>query len=420
RATDDEITHIRNRLQETLEITRCAKPLCEKDELKIFDEFAGVLEAATHPSDIIKLRQLDSDYRQHCQNIIERLHQKDIQLENSMRKYNPPEYFWEESDIIHKDYTITQTDIIEFVHQFESILEELAPVLEKNKKSYKILSSYHNVVEKQIKKRLEKSETVTVDDLKIAHQGQFMRLYSYYHPDIFYHRKLKTLSWKSDIEHEEAEVERPLIIKITDADMHGGLIAHIEIVRNSGFGTKLEYDTSANGELVIENPGEGQYILTVSAENHKMAKVDTALPADCIEIELTPSEIIDSLCKHKEKAVRKSMKRYSNAVDEMLAKEGVATSSMNMRINEEYRSCFLYIYAEDKTNIHFVKYNDEHLIYDENVICERVIDIARQRDNPPTVEEIRNEIGIPSDDVRKIFAIVDAKSELPYKLHETN
>ena len=418
RATDDEITRIRNSLQETLEITQCAKPLCEKDELKIFDEFARVLEAAIHPSDIIKLRQLDSDCRQHCTNIIERLHQKDIQLEASMRKYNPPEYFWKESNIVHKDYTITQINIIDFVHQFEYILEELAPVLEENKKCYKILSSYHNVIEKQIKKHLVESEIVMVDDLKIAHQEEFMRLYSYYHPEIFYHRGMKTLSFRNDVKTGEVEIEHPLIINITDADTRENIAAHIEIVRSSGFGTKLEYDTDADGELVIESPGDGKYILTVGAPHHKSAKIDIARPVKNIDIALQPSELIDSLCKHKEEAVRKSISRYSNAVDRSLAESGIATSSMDMRINKEYRPCFLHIYAENKPHIHFIQYNDEYLIYDENVICERVIDIARHRDTPPIAEEIRSEIGIPFDDVIKIFALIDARNELPYKLHK--
>ncbi len=420
RATDDEFTSIRNRLMETLEISQCAKPLCEDYELDKFDEFAEVLETAIHPSDIIKLRQLDSDYRQHCQNIVDRLHEKDIQLEDKMRKYAPPEYFWQESDIPRNNYTITQTDSIEFAQQFELILEELPPVLEKNKRSYKILSSYHNVIEKQIKKRLAESDIVTVDDLKIAHQEEFMHLYSYYHPEIFYHRGTKTLSLKNGVKTEEDEIEHPLTINITDADTNDNLIAHIEIVRSSGFGTKLEYDTDADGELVIESPGDGKYVLTVCAPNHKSAKIEIVHPVKNVDIALAPSELIDSLCKHKEKAVRKSISRYSNAVDEVLAESGIATSSMNMRINEEYRPCFLHIYAENKPHIHFIRYNDEYLIYDENVICERVIDIARQRDTPPAIEEIMYEIAIPFDDVRKIFALIDAKNELPYKLHETN
>lgn len=420
RATDDEFTSIRNRLMEALEVIQCAKPLCEDDESEKFDEFAEVLETATHPSDIVKLRQLDSDYRQHCQNIIDRLHEKEIQLEGRMRKYAPPEYFWQESDLIQKNYTITQTDVIEFAQQFKSILEEFAPVLEKNKRSYKILSSYHNVIEKQIKKHLVESEVVTVDDLKIAHQEEFMHLYSYYHPEIFYNRSMKTLSLKNGAITEEIEIEHPLTINITDADTKENLAAHIEIVRSSGFGTKLEYDTGADGELVIESPGDGKYILTVGAPHHKSAKIEIVRPVKNIDIALSASELIDSLCKHKEEAVRKSIKRYSNAVDEALAESGIAISSMNMRINEKYRPCFLHIYAENKPHIHFIRYNDEYLIYDENVICERVIYIARQRDTPPTVEEIMTEIGIPFDDVRKIFALIDVRNELPYKLHETN
>ena len=419
-ATDDEFTSIRERLMETMEVFQCAKPLCEDDELKKFDEFVNVLETAIHPSDIVKLRQLDSNYRQHCQNIIDRLHKKNIKLEERMRTYAPPEYFWHESDIIRKNYTIPQTDLFEFTQQFKSILEELTPVLEINKRSYKILSSYHNVIEKQIKKHLVESKIVMVDDLKIAHQEEFMHLYSYYHPEIFYHIGMKTLSLKNDAKIDEVEIEHPLTINITDTDTKEKLAAHIEIVRSSGFGTKLEYDTDANGELVIEGPGDGKYILTVLAPHHKSTKMEIVYPVKNVDIALVPSELIDSLCKHKEEAVRKSIKRYSNAVDETLAEFGIATSSMDMRINEEYRPCFLYIYAENKPHVHFIQYNNEYLIYDENVMCKRIIEIARQRDASPTVEEIRNEIGIPFDDIRNIFALIDTKNELPYKLHETN
>lgn len=420
RVTDDEFTSTRGRLMSALEVSQCAKPLCEDDELEKFNEFAEVLKNAIHASDIVKLRHLDSNYRQHCQNIIDRLHIKDIQLEEKMRTYAPPEYFWQESDIIRKNYTITTTDIIEFAQQFKSILEELAPVLEKNKRSYKILSSYHNVIEKQIKKHLVESEIVTVDDLKIAHQEEFIHLYSYYHPEISYNRGMKTLSLKDGEIPEEVEIEHPFTINITDADTKENLAAHIEIVRSSGFGIKLEYDTDADGELVIESPGDGKYILTVGAPHHKSEKIEIVSPVKNIDIALQPSKLIDSLCKHKEDAVRKSIERYSNAVDEALAESGIATTFMDIRINEEYRPCFLHIYAENKPHVHFIQYNDEYLIYDENVICERIIDIARQQDTPPTVEEIRDEIGIPFDDVRKIFALVDAKNELPYKLHEAN
>ena len=411
-----EFTDMRDHLIEAIEISMCSDPLCNEDEQQRFYQIAKKIEELVNPSGISTLTDIENDFIQHCRNVIGRIQKDGIHIEKNIRKLAPPQNYWKESEIATKEYAITETHIVEFAKQFCSIINELEQIHEKDKNAYKVLTSYHNVIEKQIKKRISESNTVGLDDIGVLNADEFMYLYSYYHPKVFYHRSLKTLSLKTDAEPEMIAVEKALVFKVTDADTGEGIAAHIVMVRDSGIGVDLDYDIGANGELTIEKPSEGQYTLIASAENYNSMKLEVTNPSDTIEIKMICLPPVDSLCKDKDEAVRRNIKRYSNFVDEALTDTGVATSSLDIRIKEEYRPCFLKIYAEDKTNIHFIKHNKEHLIYDENVIRDRIIDIAKQMDSPPSAEDIAKDIDIPLTEILRIFEIINGSNDLHYKL----
>lgn len=411
-----KFTDMRDNLIEAIEKSMCGDSLCNEDEKQRFYQIAKKLEELVHPSGISTLANIENDFRQHCRDVIERVHKDGIRMEESIRILSPPKHYWEESGIAGREYAIIDAHIVEFAKQFCSIIDELEQVFEKDKNAYKVLTSYHNIVENQIKKRILELNTVGLDDLNLPNADDFMQLYSYYHPEIFYHRSLKTLSMKTNAEPEKVAVEPVLVFKVTDADTGDGIAAHIKMVRDSGIDVNFNYDIGASGELTIEKPSGGQYILIASAENYNSVKLEITDPSDIIEIKMIGLPPLDSLCKNKDEAVRRNIKRYSNVVDAALANTGIATQSLDMRIKEEYRPCFLKIYAEDKPNVHFVEHNNEHLIYDEDVIRDQIIEIANHMDNPPSTEDVAKEINIPLTELSRMFETINDRNDLPYRL----
>lgn len=372
-----------------------------------FMEFREQVFGATGPEKLVRLNEIGNAFIKHCQTIVDRTHTELSSVENRIKEFMPPDYFWKESDLAEKDYTLRgeeDEDVGDTTRSFTSAISELIPVLNINHKSYKILNSYHQTIERQIRKRLLASGMVSEDDLKVKHPGDFLRLYDYYHSDASYNTGDRTL-----ILAEGAKViENPLTIKITDADGNGILGADITLMHESGIGVTLNYVTGEDGCVTIENPGEGRYRLIVDAAQYRKHESTTVLPAEDIGIKLEKMGIKDYLCRKKAQSIKNNLNRYAGDVLKELNKNGIVSSEFDMYINKEYRPCLLYILAEEYPNLRFVSSDFEYLVYDEDRMASRLIEMAGTAGKDRYAISDFN-IPLPSEEILYLIEIAEKK-----------
>ncbi|KAF5411012.1 MAG: carboxypeptidase-like regulatory domain-containing protein [Euryarchaeota archaeon] len=389
---------------------------------KKFMEFKETVVALLSPEKLVQLNEIGDAFVKHCQGIVDRMHAELSDTETQIKEFMVPEYFWRESGLEEKEYALDKETTESAAASFVSMIGELMPALYMDRKAYKILNSYHQTVERQIKKGLVSNGSVPEANLKVAHPEDFLRLYDYYHPDASYSDGTLHLA-------EGAKtIENPLTITVTGADLDADAEvdagenaiqdAKITIVRGSGIGVTLHQITGEDGSVTIENPGEGKYQLIVDADQYRRHEDTIVLPAERIDIKLERLGIKDYLCREKEKSIRENLKRYSSDVLKELDRAGVVSSEFEMYINKEYRACVLYILAEEYPNLRFISSGSEYLVYDEQKMVSRLIDSAKAINKDTyTISDL--DIPLPDGEVYHLIEIAgDAGTHIAVEQHD--
>ncbi|HIE31684.1 MAG TPA: carboxypeptidase regulatory-like domain-containing protein, partial [Methanosarcinales archaeon] len=172
-------------------------------------------------------------------------------------------------------------------------------------------------------------------------------------------------------------IENPLPITVTDAEGNRIEGANITLMRESGIGVTLRYVTGEDGSVMIENPGDGRYMLVVGAPEYREYEGTTVLPAQNIDVKLERISIKDYLCRKKTQSIKSDLKRYSSDVLREIDRNGIVSSDFEMYINREYRACLLYILSEEYPNLRFVSSDSRYLLYDESRMVSRLIEAAK-------------------------------------------
>ncbi|MEA1945533.1 MAG: carboxypeptidase-like regulatory domain-containing protein [Euryarchaeota archaeon] len=361
-ATKEEFQTYRNLLIDALDVAIGAI-----DDKK-FIEFKEEALGASSPEKLVQLGEIGDAFMEDCQKIVDQMHAELSSTEDRIKEFVPPDYFWKESGLAEKEYTLDKKDVLDAAGSFVSMLSELVPALDTDRRSYKILNSYHRTIERQIRKQLIAHGMVSEDDLKVAHPADFLHLYDYYHPDASYSDRILRLAEGAKM------IENPLTINITDADENRIEGAKITLMHETGIGVTLNYITGEDGSVMIENPGEGTYRLVVDAAQYRKHESTTVLPADNIDIKLEQMGIKDYLCREKAQSIKDNLSRYASDVLKELNKSGVVSSEFEMYINKDYRACLLYILAEEHPNLRFVSSDSEYIVYDEEKMVSRLIE----------------------------------------------
>ena len=392
---------------------------------KKFMEFKETVVALLSPEKLVQLNEIGDAFVKHCQEIVDRMHAELSETETQIKEFMVPDYFWKESGLEEKEYALDKGNIESAAASFASMIGELMPALYMDRKSYKILNSYHQTVERQIKKGLVSNGSVPEADLKVAHPEDFLRLYDYYHPDASYSDGTLHLAEGAKI------IENPLTITVSGADLDAEAGAEVDagenairdakitIVRGSGIGVTLHQITGEDGSVTIENPGEGKYQMIVNSDQYRRHEGTIVLPAERIDIKLERLGIKDYLCREKEKSIRENLKRYSSDVLKELDRAGVVSSEFEMYINKEYRACVLYILAEKHPNLRFVPSGYEYLVYDEQKMMSRLIDSAKAINKDTyTISDL--DIPLPDGEVYHLIKIAgEAGTHIAVEQHDT-
>ncbi|MEA1894861.1 MAG: carboxypeptidase-like regulatory domain-containing protein [Euryarchaeota archaeon] len=342
-----------------------------------FKEFKKDVLGMSSPEKLVRLNEIGEAFMKRCQTLVDHMHYELSSTEDGIKEFIPPDYFWSASELAEKDYTLDADSVEDVAGLFAAMVCELHPALERNRRSYKILNSYHRTVERQIQKKLSAKSTVSGDDLKVGHPDEFLRLYDYYHPDASYTDGALRLAEGAKV------VENPLTIRVTDEDGTGIGDAGVTLMRGVGISITLEHKTGEDGSVTIENPGEGKYKLTVDAAQYRKHEGTAALPADSIDIILKRKGIEDYLCRGKAKSIKDNLHRYATDVLKELDKSGVVSSEFDMYINKDYRACLLYLLAEEYPNLRFVPHSrtsEYPVLYDEERMVSRLIDATKAMD----------------------------------------
>nr|QNO46115.1 hypothetical protein MFHEKKGA_00008 [Methanosarcinales archaeon ANME-2c ERB4] len=389
---------------------------------KKFMEFKETVVALLSPEKLVQLNEIGDAFVKHCQEIVDRMHAELSDTETQIKEFMVPDYFWKESGLEEKEYALDTEKIESVAASFASMICELMPALHADRKAYKILNSYHQTVERQIKKGLVSNGSVPEADLKVAHPEDFLRLYDYYHPDASYSNRTLHLAEGAKM------IENPLTITVTGADLDAEAEADtcenairdakITIVRGSGIGVTLHQITGGDGSVTIENPGDGKYQLIVDADQYRRHEGTIVLPAERIDIKLERLGIKDYLCREKERSIRDNLKRYSSDVLKELDRAGVVSSEFEMYINKEYRACVLYILAEEYPNLRFVSSGSEYLVYDEQKMMSRLIDSAKAINKDTyTISDL--DIPLPDGEVLHLIEIArEAGTHIAMEQHD--
>ncbi len=401
-ATEEEFRTYRSSLISALDVAIGAT----QDER--FAEFKTTVLDASSSEKLVRIREVGDAFVKHCQSVVDQMNTELNGTENHIKEFMPPDYFWKESGVSEKEYRLVgagagvdaDADVGEVgagaggvveaaAGSFASAMSELVPAMSINNNAYKILNSYHRTVERQIRKQLVAHNVVSESDLKVAHPGEFLHLYDYYHPDASYHEHDGTLHLLEGAK----TIENPLTIAVSDADAEGARVegAKVTLAHESGIGVTMNYVTGEDGCATVENPGDGRYRLIVDAAQYRRHEDTVVLPADEIMITLERLGLKDYLCREKAQSIKDNLKRYASDVLRELAKSGVVSSGSEMRITKEYRACLLYILAEEYPNLRFVSpdssdspdssapptlSDSEYIVYDEGMMVSRLIEIA--------------------------------------------
>jgi len=403
-ATRAECRAYRDSLLEALDI---AIGVTEHEQ---FTEFKEEVLDASSPEKLVRLKEIGVLFVELCQSIIDRMHRDISSTEDSIKEFMPPDYFWNESGLAGREFTINMEDakdvdgIRDAADSFTAMAGELAPALKIDRKAYKMLSSYHRKVERQIRKILMAHDTLAAseDDLKVAQPDDFLRLYDYYHPDATYSASDRMLR----LAEGAKVIENPLPIKVTDADGNGIEGAIITLMRESGIGVTLKYVTGEDGCVTIENPGDGRYLLVVGAAEYREHEGAAVLPAQNLDVTLERIGIKDYLCRKKAQSIKDDLKRYSSDVLKELDKSGIVSSEFNMYINREYRACLLYILSEEYANLRFVSSDPGYHLYDEPKMVSRLIEAAKTiRKDSYTTSDF--DISLPAEEILHLVRIAE-------------
>ncbi len=372
-ATKEEFQAYRDSLLEALDIA-----IGVVDHEKFTELKEEVLDASS-PEKLVRLKEIGDTFVEQCQSVVDRMHGEISSTEDRIREFMPPDYFWNESGLAEKEFALNREDardgdgVRHAAESFATMVDELAPALDTGRKAYKMLSSYHRTVGRQIRKILMAHDVASEDDLKVAHPDDFLRLYDYYHSDATYSASDRMLR----LAEGAKVIENPLPITVTDAEGNGIECANITLMLESGIGVTLRYVTGEDGSVTIENPGDGRYMLTVSAAEYREYEGTAVLPAQKIDITLERMGIKDYLCRKKAQSIKSDLKRYSSDVLKEIDRNGIVSSEFDMYINREYRACLLYILSEEYPNLRFVSSDSGYLLYDEPRMVSGLIDAAK-------------------------------------------
>lgn len=390
-----------------------------------FAEFKTTVLDASSSEKLVRIREVGDAFVKHCQSVVDRMNTELTGTENHIKEFMPPDYFWKESGFSEKEYRLVGAGadavgaVEDVAGSFASAVSELVPAMNINNNAYKILNSYHRTVERQIRKQLVAHNVVSESDLKVAHPGEFLHLYDYYHPDASYHEDKGTLHLLEGAK----TIENPLAIAVSDAD--GSLVegAKVTLAHESGIGITMNYVTGEDGCATIENPGDGRYRLIVDAAQYRRHEDTVVLPAHEIAITLERLGLKDYLCREKAQSIKDNLKRYASDVLRELARSGVVSSGSEMRITREYRACLLYILAEEYPNLRFVSpdspdspdssapsasSDSEYIVYDEGMMVSRLIEIAGAMEG---ATHAISDFGIPlpESEVRNLIEVAGEK-----------
>ncbi|MCK5108074.1 MAG: carboxypeptidase regulatory-like domain-containing protein [Methanosarcinales archaeon] len=403
-ATRVECQAYRDSLLEALDI---AIGVTEHEQFTEFEE--EVLDASS-PEKLVRLKEIGDLFVEFCQSIIDRMHRDISSTEDSIKEFMPPDYFWNESGLAEKEFTLDRKDatdvdgIRDAADSFAAMAGELAPALTIDRKAYKMLSSYHRTVERQIRKIIMAHDTLAAseDDLKVAQPDDFLRLYDYYHPDATYSASDRMLR----LAEGAKVIENPLPITVTDANGNGIEGAIITLMRESGIGVTLKYVTGEDGCVTIENPGDGRYLLVVGAAEYREHEGTAVLPAQNLDVALERIGIKDYLCRKKAQSIKNDLKRYSSDVLKELDKSGIVSSEFDMYINREYRACLLYILSEEYANLRFVSSDPGYHLYDEPKMVSRLIEATKtMRKDSYTTSDF--DISLPAEEILHLVRIAE-------------
>ena len=375
-----------------------------------FTEFKEEVLDASSPEKLVRLKEIGDLFVELCQSIIDRMHGDLSSTEDGIGEFMPPDYFWNESGLAEREFTLDMKDakdvdgIRDAADSFAAMAGELAPALKTDRRAYKMLSSYHRTVERQIRKILMAHDTATAteDDLKVAQPGDFLRLYDYYHPDATYSASDRMLR----LAEGAKVIENPLPITVTDADGNKIEGAVITLMRESGIGVTLKYVTGEDGCVTIENPGDGRYRLVVSAAEYREHEGTAVLPAQNLDVTLERIGIKDYLCRKKAQSIKDDLKRYSSDVLKELDKNSIISAEFDMYINREYRACLMYILSEEYANLRFVSSDPGYLLYDEQKMVSRLIEAAKTmgKDSYATSDF---DIPLPAEEILHLVRIAE-------------
>lgn len=415
-ATEEEFRTYRSSLISALDVAIGAT----QDE-RFAESKTTVLDASSSEK-LVLIREVGDAFVKHCQSVVDQMNVELTGTENHIKEFMPPDYFWKESGFSEKEYRIAGAGSVEDVAEsFVSAVSELVPAMGINNNAYKILNSYHRTVERQIRKQLVAHNVVSEGDLKVAHPGEFLHLYDYYHPDASYHEHDGTLHLLEGAK----TIENPLTIAVSDADAEDARVegAKVTLAHESGIGVTMNYVTGEDGCATVENPGDGRYRLIVDAAQYRRHEGTVVLPADEIMITLKRLGLKDYLCREKAQSIKDNLKRYASDVLRELAKSGVVSSGSEMRITREYRACLLYILAEEYPNLRFVSpdssdspdssapsalSDSEYIVYDEAVMVSRLIEIAEASEGAAhAISDF--EIPLPESEVRHLIEVAGKK-----------
>ncbi|HIE31765.1 MAG TPA: hypothetical protein EYP67_05210, partial [Methanosarcinales archaeon] len=167
-ATKEEFEAYRDSLLEALNI---AIGVAEHER---FAELKEEVLDASSPEKLVRLKENGDTFVEQCQSIVDQMHSEISITESRIMEFMPPDYFWNESGLAEKEFTLNRADarggdgVRHAAESFAAMVGELAPALNTGRKAYKMLSSYHRTVERQIQKILMAHDTASTDDLKVA------------------------------------------------------------------------------------------------------------------------------------------------------------------------------------------------------------------------------------------------------------
>jgi len=243
---------------------------------------------------------------------------------------------------------------------------------------------------------------VRATELGVAQPEEFLMLYASFHPETEYDETTEILSLSSlgtaplPSQPPSPAGAHTLSLSISDFETETPL-DNVSVTVEKDM-KKIEQITR-EGSLVL-NIERGKYHVKTSLHGYKTQEFDITLSSDEErEIKLKKRGLKETLCKDKEEAILKFVKKYSGIVDAELEKSGFVTADIELKVNRDYNPCFLYVWSEEKANVSFLESSDGYMVYDTEEIKKRVLgainDLNPDLDDRYGLEELKELVHIP-------------------------